>query len=323
MIRRPSQALLCIAGMVEEPATRLALTGRHLPLLLRGFLIVSALLSLLASNLPAYAGDLPDTPPAGWWWFYGQTPAQVESLLSVNNGRLTSIQVEQRSPLLLTVAMVQNTGAYAKTWWWYYGQTEADIANHARELNARITNFDAYEVNGGTYFAAIFVSNTGNDAKAWWWYYGQAPSQVTSLLQQHNARLIDLRRYSVGGTTRYAVAMIENIGADATGWWWYYNISASEVSAHLQQNSAYLTSLQVADTGRPTFNVIMNKLPTLGGRGWWWYYGQSAAELTNLYTRDAAWLRDVKTYAVNGQRVFTALLLGGIAKSLALVIVCP
>jgi hypothetical protein len=70
--------------MVGEPTTGLVLTGRYLPLLLRGFLIVSALLSLLASDLPAYAGDLPDTPPAGWWWFYGQTPAQAESLLSVN-----------------------------------------------------------------------------------------------------------------------------------------------------------------------------------------------------------------------------------------------
>jgi hypothetical protein len=43
---------------------------------------------------------------------------------------------------LFTVAMVQNTGPYAKGWWWYYGQTETEIANHAKDLNARVVNFD-------------------------------------------------------------------------------------------------------------------------------------------------------------------------------------
>jgi hypothetical protein len=268
------------------------------------------LLIFLTASTVALAGDLPDSPPSGWWWYYGQTPAQVASLLSANNARLIDIEVEQASPLLFTIAMVQNTGTYAKEWWWYYGQTEADLANLAKTLNARIVNLDAYEVNGKTYFAAIFISNAGSDEEAWWWYFGQNPADIASLLQQNKARLIDLRQYSANGTTQYAVVMVQNSGANALGWWWYYNVSAAEVSSFLQQNGAYLVSLQVASTSGPTFNVIMNKFPTPGGRGWWWYYGEDAADLTNLYNVNAAWLRDVKTYEVNGQRVFTALMLG-------------
>ncbi len=105
----------------------------------------------------------------------------------------------------LTLAVYRCDGAkhrsIAKQWWWWYGQTEADIANHAKELNARIINLDAYEVNGQTYFAAIFISNTGSDAKSWWWYYGQSPSNISSLLQQNKARLVDLRQYAVNGAT--------------------------------------------------------------------------------------------------------------------------
>jgi hypothetical protein len=91
----------------------------------------------------------------------------------------------------------------------------------------------------------------------------------------------------------------------------YYNISPAQVTSFLQKNNAYLVSLQIANDSGPTFNVVMEKLPAPGGRGWWWYYGVGPAELTNLYTLNQAWIRDVKTYNLNGQRVFTVLMLGG------------
>jgi hypothetical protein len=273
-------------------------------------LLVTIVALSLGINSRAAAGDLPNAPPDGWWWYYGQTPEQVGSLLTTNKARLMSIQVEQTSPLLFTVAMVQNTGAYAKQWWWFYGQSETDIANHAKQLNARVVSLDAYQVGNSINFAAVFISNTSGDAKSWWWYYGQTPAQIGTLLKQHNARLIDLRQYPFNGSTQYAAVMVENTGADATAWWWFFNIGASQVSSALQKNGAYLTSLQVADRNAPTFNVIMNKLPTPGSTGWWWYFGENALQVTSLYENKSAWLRDVKTYSLNGQRVFTALLLG-------------
>jgi hypothetical protein len=78
----------------------------------------------------AALAEPPLSTPADWWWYYGQSPAQVSALLSANNARLVSLQVENASPLTLTVAMVRNTGSYAKGWWWYHGLTAADLSAH-------------------------------------------------------------------------------------------------------------------------------------------------------------------------------------------------
>jgi hypothetical protein len=137
MTASAAKKIFCVVGPLLSSALWSAPSDRRPA---RNSLIAGFLLLFFTVN--ALAGDLPDTPPNGWWWYYGQTPAQVTSLLNANNARLITIQVEQTSPRpLLTVAMVQNTGPYEKTWWWYYGQTETDIANHAKELNARVINF--------------------------------------------------------------------------------------------------------------------------------------------------------------------------------------
>jgi hypothetical protein len=286
----------------EASSLVLFIRARLVPLILA--LAVLCLSPIRAS----LAGDLPNTPPEGWWWYYGQSADQLNALLTTNQARLVSIQVEQTSPLLFTAAMVKNSGEYAKSWWWYFGQSEAQINALAMQHNARVVNLDAYEEGGETVFAAIFISNTGADAKGWWWYFGQSPAQVGQLVTQHNARLIDLRQY--GGGQTFAVVMVDNTGTDAVGWWWYYNVSAAQVSTFLQQNGAYLTSLQIAAVGSSTFNVVMDKLPTPGNEAWWWYYGETPWEVKGLVTYNEAWLRDVKTYNLDGRRVFTTVMLG-------------
>jgi hypothetical protein len=253
---------------------------------------------------PALAESL-DTTPTGWWWYYGITPAQLSSIVSSTGGRIVSLQVEQASPLLFTVALVSNTGSYAKSWWYYYGVTAAQLSANINALNARIVSLDAYDINGTTYFAAVLISNTGADAKGWWWYYGVTTSQIASLLQQNNARLVDFRSYTTGGVTRYAVVMIPNTGADAMAWWWYYGVTGSQVGSLLQQNGAFLISIQPADSSGSTFNVVMQQSP---GVYWWWYYGVTASELGDRLSQNGARLLDVKTYYVGGVRKFAAVM---------------
>ncbi len=253
---------------------------------------------------PALAETL-NTTPTAWWWYYGVTPAQLSSLVSSNNARIVSLQVEQVSPLLFTVAMVSNTGSYAKAWWYYYGVTAAQLSANLSANNARLVSLDAYDSNGTTLFAAVMISNTGADAKGWWWYYGVTTSQIATLLQQNNARLVDFRSYVTGGVTRYAVVMIPNTGADAMAWWWYFGVSGAQVASLLSQNNAFLISIQPADASGSTFNVIMEQQP---GVLWWWYYGLDAAGLSDRLAQNGARLLDVKTYFVNGARTFAAVM---------------
>lgn len=254
---------------------------------------------------PALAEAL-NTTPTGWWWYYGVTPAQLSSLVSNNSARIVSLQVEQVSPLLFTVAMVSNTGSYGKAWWYYYGVTAAQLSANLTANNARLVSLDAYDSGGTTLFAAVMISNTGADAKGWWWYYGVTTSQIATLLQQNNARLVDFRSYVTGGVTRYAVVMIPNTGTDARAWWWYFGVSGSTVGSLLAQNSAFLISIEPADASGSTFNVIMQQEP--GGFYWWWYYGMDAAGLSDRLAQNGARLLDVKTYFVNGARRFAAIM---------------
>jgi len=253
---------------------------------------------------PALAETL-NTTPTGWWWYYGATPAQLSSLVSSTGGRIVSLQVEQASPLLFTVALVANTGSYAKSWWYYYGVTASQLSANISSNNARLVSLDAYDVNGTTLFAAVMISNTGADAKGWWWYYGVTTSQIGTLLSQNNARLVDFRSYVTGGVTRYAVVMIPNTGADAMAWWWYFGVTGSQVGSLLQQNNAFLISIQPADSTGSTFNVVMQQNP---GIYWWWYYGLSATDLGDRLSQNGARLLDVKSYFVGGVRTFAAVM---------------
>jgi CubicO group peptidase (beta-lactamase class C family) len=256
------------------------------------------------STARAALGEPVQAASIEWWWYYGQSPDQVSSLLLTNNARLVSLRVQSSNPLRFDVAMVQNTNTFAKTWWWYYGQTAEQLANLATAHDARIVNLEPYMVNGTTYFAAIMLHNVGADYSGWWWYYGLTPDQVKTRLSENDARLIDLRQYD-GGV--YAVVMISNTGSNQSNWWWYYNITADQVKQYISDNNAYLISLDPNPDGS-TFNVVLNAYP--GGFNWWWYYGESAAAVTKLIQANAARIFDLKTYTVNGNQVFAALMLG-------------
>ena len=98
----------------------------------RGRVLLAALMLMVAGSgmvSPARAalGEPLQTAPTAWWWYVGQTPAQVSALINSHNARLVSLRVQSANPLLFDVAVVQNTGTYAKTWWWYYGVAEQEL----------------------------------------------------------------------------------------------------------------------------------------------------------------------------------------------------
>lgn len=251
-------------------------------------------------------GETLNTTPTGWWWYYGQTPAQVSALVDSTGGCIVSLQVESSSPLIFTVALVHNSGTHAKTWWWYYGQTGPQLGALASSLNARIVNLHPYVVNGTTYFAAVLLSNTGSDAAGWWWYYGTTPSQISTLLTNNNARLIDLNRYAVNNTTFYAAVMIQNSGTWGRAWWYYYGVSGSTVASLLGQNHAMLTNIEPAAADGSSFDVVMEQPPS--SPHWWWYYGQTPAQLGDLFGQNGARPIDLKTYFAGGLRLFAAVM---------------
>lgn len=253
-----------------------------------------------SSSGQAVLDDPVETAGTAWWWYTGQSGSQISAILARDNARLVSLRVTSTNPLLFDVALVQNTGTYAKEWWWYPSETAQGLASLATANNARIVSLEPYVVNGTTLFAAIMIHNTGADARAWWWYYDQTPAKISALLQSNNARLVDLREYDNG---LYGAVMVSN-ASESQGWWWYVGVSASQVSSFLATNHAYLVSLDPNANG--TFNVVMNSFQP--GHSWWWYYAQTPANVATLLAETNSRIYDLKSYVVAGTRYYDVLL---------------
>ncbi len=226
-----------------------------------------------ASHALATDDDANDAQTA-WVWYHDQTPSQITALIQ-QGYRVTNIEVDSASPALFTVAMVKNSGSYAKTFWWYYGQDSATIATELAQNSARLIDLEPYNLNGQVRFAAVMVKNTGADAKNWWWVASSNLNDVSTTLTQNGARLTKLDEVTIGANTYYAAIMIQNSGADAKSWWWYHGVDGSFVATQLGATGARLLDLARRSDG--LFDVVLAQNDE--GFHWWWYYGLDEAAL--------------------------------------------
>jgi hypothetical protein len=186
----------------------------------------------------------------GWWWYYGQTGAQVSQLLTQNHGRIISISPYQSgSQLLFAVVMVPNTGADAKGWWWYYGSF-AYVTHAIGSLpSARVVELENYTFNGTKGYLAVAISNTGTDADGWWWYLNTSLSSVESTTAADKSQLLS---FLGDGSNFDSVSQ----GSPTAEWWYYANVSPKLLGEFLSDDGARLTELRSLN-GNRTFDAIM------------------------------------------------------------------
>lgn len=275
--------------------------------------------------LPAASGGSPDfapqslltslaqddrynTDPTDWLVYEHQTITDVSNLINLGY-RVIDISVESFSPsYLFTVTYVANSNSYAKSWWWYVGVDAATLSSALSANNARLTSLKAYDIGSGTIrFTAIMISNTGEDATSWWWYYDQTVSSITSLWQSNNARLTQVNAYVTGGQTRYAVVMVDNSDGNNMAWWWYVNASVGVITSYINSNNARLVDLD-PDPSTGNFNVIMTSCAA-GCPHWWWYIGVPTNQLLDLVNQNGARIIDVNTVSGCGDACFNFLLI--------------
>ncbi|MBI5877689.1 MAG: serine hydrolase [Chloroflexi bacterium] len=259
---------------------------------------------------PAVAGvdDRENSTPTGWSVYSGQTVANIVAYYGSNNVRIVDLDVETTTaPIKFTVTYVANTGAYSKAWWWYVDVDAATLSSHLSANNARLTVLKAWDSGGGViHFAAVMVSNTGADAKAWWWYYNQSIANVTAAWQANSARLVQVHAYTVGAQTYYAVVMISNTGADASGWWWYVGQSVGNLSSFINSNNARLIDLDRNPDG--SYNAIMTSCGT-DCPLWWWYVGSTAQQLLDNYAQNGSRIIDAMSYDGCGGRCYSYVMI--------------
>jgi beta-lactamase class A len=263
------------------------------------------------------------TTPTAYWYYYGVSASQITSYLNANNARIVDLQVDYVAPSgpYFTVSMVANTGVYAKSWWWYYGLNAGQLSSLLTSNNARLISVSPYQVGSQVYFAAVMVSNTGADAKGWWWVYG-SPSYVQNTIAGiQNARVVDLENYQYSGSTQYAAIAISNTGADAKAWWWYFGVDAPTVGSLLSQNNAQPLTF-VADGSN--FDVVMQGCPCNYN---WYYYGLNSSQLGAFLAQNGSRPTQIRSYFTGSTRTFDVVMInnanaitsriGGLMRSVA------
>ncbi|MEO6596059.1 MAG: serine hydrolase [Planctomycetota bacterium] len=249
-----------------------------------------ALLTFLAASaafLPAQ-DDRDRQTPVGTYWNYSQSTTDLTNL--VNAGwRFTDIEIESTSPWSFTVAAVPNSGAYAKGWWYAIGVTTSQLTTALNTNNARLIDLEPYDDAGTTRFVAIMISNTGVDAKTWWWYPSQTSTQVNTSVNANNGRLTSLERYQVGGVDRFATVMISNTGADFRSWGYLYGASQATISSNINTNGNRIYDIE--RVALDSYDVIL--MQNLGF-GWWYNYDQTAAQVTEALQQNIGRLIDIE-----------------------------
>ena len=215
--------------------------------------------------------DNENSTPTAWWFYTGQSVAEIGATLTAKNARIVDIAPDSPAASTFTVTYVQNARPYAKRWWWYVGVDAPTLARNLSANQARLISLKAYDSGGGNIrFAVAMISNSGADAKAWWYYAGQSAAQIGALAKSNNARLIAVQSYPSNGQTVYSCIMIANTGADAKAWWWYVNVSPQAIGNAINSNNARL--LDATPAGNGNFNVVMESCSG-GCPAWWWYLG--------------------------------------------------
>ena len=136
----------------------------------------------------------------GWWWYYGQTFAEIGQKLDTNNARLIDLEPYDSGGGVIRYAavMVSNTGGAARSWTYLSGVSSSQIATHLAASNRRLIDLDTYFVGATKFYSAVFVANTGADAKSWQWWLNQTSAGVSAKLAAFNGRLVDIERLPDG-----------------------------------------------------------------------------------------------------------------------------
>lgn len=205
-------------------------------------------LRVVNPNTPTFAATLVKNTGAyasGWWWYYGLSPAQVTTYLTNNNARLISLDpYVVGGQLRFAAVMVPNTGSQARSWWWYYGQTASSLQTNLTANNARLVSVRPYMSGATRLFAAVMVSDTGQDFTGWHYWLGQSIDTIIGGVGDNGERLISLAKDPSGGWDAIAVS------SEGENWYWAINASLSTLGNNIGSHGTRLIDISPYGSGR-------------------------------------------------------------------------
>ncbi|HLO96964.1 MAG TPA: serine hydrolase [Fimbriimonas sp.] len=213
--------------------------------------------------------------------------------------RIIDLEVVNTSPYRYTASLVKNTGSYAQGWWWTADRTGAQLETFAADHSARPIDVEVNIVNGQRRYAGVFVSNTGSNAKVWWWFDHKSFAEVQTLATQRNARVIDLEK--VGST--YTGVMIRNTGNDARTWGMFQAKSAVQIRS-------IVTSERLVVDMEPVGNDLYDGVwQSSNGVLSWRRFNMTWDQMVEDVKQQGSRVTDVERTSVGGQSRYSYLLI--------------
>lgn len=245
--------------------------------------------------------------PIAWWWNPNVDAKTLGGMLDNNQGRLVSLDVffaggEQR----LVAVWVSNTGNQNQAWWWNPNVDAATLGKMLEANKGRLVVLVPFVIIGKQHFAAVWVSNTGPNAQAWWWNPDVDPATLGQMLEANKGRLTTLSTYKLGAKRRYAAVWVSNTGPHQQAWWWNPDVDGASLGEMLRNNSGRLVSLDpfMVD-GKLRYAAVWVSNTAQAARTWWWYHGLDGAALGKKFDQFCAYPIDLKTYAVGQKRLLS------------------
>lgn len=154
---------------------------------------------------------------ARWWWYHDQTPEQIAAHLNANVARLIELERYDRGggQIRYAVVMVSNQGSARRDWSYLIGATQAQLAEHIRRTRSRPIDLDAYGSADNRRYNAIFIGNTGSDARDFDWGVDVTLAQLQARVAGFQGRLV---KHNRSGDNHHFV-QVRNTGEDQSAWW--------------------------------------------------------------------------------------------------------
>ncbi len=140
---------------------------------------------------------------------------------------------------------------------------------------------------------------------AWWWLHGVTATQITDLINDEGARLVDLEVES-SSPWLFSAAFVKNSGEYGTDWWWLTSQTVTSLSNFIAENDARIIDLERYSVigGGTQYAAVLVRNSGSYAKSWWWWVGQTQAQVSSLVSSNNARIVDLESYVIGTTRYF-------------------
>lgn len=177
-----------------------------------------------------------------WWWYHGQTFADVQTRMNQHGARLIDLEpYETPNGIRYAIVLVPNAGSdFTSEHGYQAGFSYTQLSNWiANSSSRRIIDIQPYRDGGNLRYAFAWVRNSGNTQSSWWILANVDFDAVRDVLDNNGARLIDLEPHD--DTGRFTALMVPQDGNASLR---FFNMQAGDVDFLAQQYASRITDLE-------------------------------------------------------------------------------